>query len=116
MLPATTVVTAAETKQAVGFWSFLSLYSSSVKSRYIFSLSIKVIPWLPMYGNGVLNTWDYGTLLSVTDDCTFLPGLPRSGGTSHILSGSNQVLPRLSSSVEVFTVKRGQGVVFVPAV
>ena len=71
-----------------GFYSFLSSYSSSVKSRYVFSRSVKISVT--------------GALRSVTDDSTFPPGLPRSAGTSHVSLRSDQVLLRLSSSVMVF--------------
>ena len=69
------------------FQSFLSLCSSSVKSRYVFSRSVKVCR-------------DRGW--SVTDGSTFPPGLPRSVGTSHVLLRCDQVLLRLSSSVKGF--------------
>ena len=42
MFPAATTVTAARNVNAVGFWPFLSSFSSSVKSRYVFSRSVKV--------------------------------------------------------------------------
>ena len=44
---------------------------------------------------------------SSTVDCMFLPGLPRSVGTSHVLSRFDHVLPRLSSSVKVSYAETG---------
>ena len=84
-----TAVTVARNIARHGFfYSFLSSYSSYVKFRYVFSRSVKISVT--------------GALRSVTDDSTFLPGLPRSVGTCHVLLRSDQVLLRLSSSVKVF--------------
>ena len=84
-----TAVTVARNVARRGFfYSFLSSYSSYVKSRYVFSRSVKISVT--------------GALRSVTDDSTFLPSLPRSVGTCHVLLRSDQVLLRLSSSVKVF--------------
>ena len=91
-------------RSAVGFWSVLTWYSSSGRYHYVFSRSIKVSVTTcglkraaePRRPDGALRL----SPRSVTDVCTFPPGLTRSDGTSHALLLYNQGLPRLSSSVK----------------
>ena len=83
-----TAVTVARNVARSFFYSFLSSYSNYVKSRYVFSRFVKISVT--------------GALRSVMDDSTFLPGLPRSVGTCHVLLRSDQALLCLSSSVKVF--------------
>ena len=79
-----TAVTVARNVARRGFFTHFCLRIQC----YVFSRSVKISVT--------------GALRSVTDDSTFLPGLPRSVGTCHVLLRSDQVLLRLSSSVKVF--------------
>ena len=94
MFPATTAATAAQNVASRGiFWSALSWYSSSGRYHYVFSRSVKVSVII----RGLKRAAEPR---SVTDACTFPPGLPRSDGTSHVLLLYNQGLPRLLRSVK----------------
>ena len=79
---------------------FFILFSSSVKSHYVFLQSVKVT------GTEALGQRLYCALQSVMIDCMFPPGLPLSVGTSHVLLGPDQVLLGLSSSVKVLNTQQ----------